>query len=184
MGFYLRRSFRFGPLRFNLSKRGVGVSAGVKGLRAGVDASSKNYVAGGRGGLYFRERIPTAAPGDQTVTPPRTLSAGRVVAWLIVAAIVATVLIALGGCTTTGAYTFRNPQTGETASCERTTYWMLGGLSPWSEGITHAILMECVEKFKARGFTEQVFDEGRATPVSDCAPSEYWSPSAGGCVAR
>jgi hypothetical protein len=29
MGFYLRKSVSVGPLRFNLSKSGVGVSAGV-----------------------------------------------------------------------------------------------------------------------------------------------------------
>src|SRR5438445_11627482 len=56
MGFYLRKSLRLGPLRFNLSKGGVGVSAGVKGARVGVDASGREYVAGGRHGLYFHER--------------------------------------------------------------------------------------------------------------------------------
>jgi uncharacterized protein DUF4236 len=56
VGFYLRKSLRLGPLRFNLSKGGVGVSAGVKGARVGVDASGREYVAGGRGGVYFRDR--------------------------------------------------------------------------------------------------------------------------------
>ena len=36
MGFYLRKSISVGPLRFNLSKSGVGVSAGVKGFRFGA----------------------------------------------------------------------------------------------------------------------------------------------------
>jgi len=56
MGWY-RKAFRLGPLRLNLSKRGVGASVGVKGARLGVDASGKPYVAGGRGGLYFRQRL-------------------------------------------------------------------------------------------------------------------------------
>ena len=56
VGSYLRKSLRLGPLRFNLSKGGVGVSAGVKGARVGVDASGREYVAGGRGGVYFRDR--------------------------------------------------------------------------------------------------------------------------------
>jgi hypothetical protein len=34
MAFYFRKSLRFGPLRLNLSKRGVGASIGVKGARA------------------------------------------------------------------------------------------------------------------------------------------------------
>ena len=64
MGWFLRKAFRFGPLRFNLSRSGVGISAGVKGARVGVDARGKGYVAGGRGGLYFRKRL--ASPGVAT----------------------------------------------------------------------------------------------------------------------
>lgn len=43
MGLYLRKSVRVGPLRFNLSKGGVGVSAGIKGLRVGTGPRG-NYV--------------------------------------------------------------------------------------------------------------------------------------------
>jgi hypothetical protein len=57
MGWFLRKSFRLGPLRLNLSKRGIGASMGVKGARLGVDATGKPYVAGGRYGLYFRQRL-------------------------------------------------------------------------------------------------------------------------------
>ena len=57
MGWYLRKAFRLGPLRLNLSKRGLGASVGVKGARLGVDATGKPYVAGGRYGLYFRQRL-------------------------------------------------------------------------------------------------------------------------------
>ncbi len=56
MARYLRRAFRLGPLRVNLSKRGLGASAGVTGARVGVDASGTPYVHGGRGGLYDRRR--------------------------------------------------------------------------------------------------------------------------------
>ena len=55
MGFYLRKSFRAGPIRFNLSKSGIGVSAGVTGARLGVSSSGRAYVHGGRGGLYYRK---------------------------------------------------------------------------------------------------------------------------------
>lgn len=57
MGFYLRKSISVGPLRFNLSKSGVGVSVGVKGLRFGVGPRG-NYVHMGRGGLYYRATLP------------------------------------------------------------------------------------------------------------------------------
>jgi hypothetical protein len=57
MGWFLRKSFRLGPLRLNLSKRGIGASVGVKGARLGVDAAGKPYAAGGRYGIYFRERL-------------------------------------------------------------------------------------------------------------------------------
>ncbi|MGI3781861.1 MAG: DUF4236 domain-containing protein, partial [Janthinobacterium lividum] len=36
MGFYLRKSLHAGPFRLNLSKSGVGVSAGVPGFRIGT----------------------------------------------------------------------------------------------------------------------------------------------------
>ena len=56
MGFYFRKSLRLGPLRFNLSKSGVGTSTGIKGARVGAGPRGA-YVAGGTGGIYFRENI-------------------------------------------------------------------------------------------------------------------------------
>ncbi|RAH36509.1 DUF4236 domain-containing protein [Halomonas sp. SL1] len=53
MGLYIRKALRVGPFRFNLSKSGVGVSAGVKGFRVGTGPRG-NYVHMGRGGLYYR----------------------------------------------------------------------------------------------------------------------------------
>jgi len=57
MSFYLRKSIKVGPFRFNLSKSGVGVSAGVTGLRLGTGPRG-NYVHMGRGGLYYRKTLP------------------------------------------------------------------------------------------------------------------------------
>lgn len=65
MGFYIRKGFRAGPIRFNLSKGGIGVSAGVKGARIGIGPRG-TYVAGGRGGLYVREYL-----GGQGSSPSR-----------------------------------------------------------------------------------------------------------------
>ena len=57
MPFYIRKAFSLGPLRFNLSKSGLGLSAGVKGLRVGVNAKGKSYLQAGRGGLYYRQSL-------------------------------------------------------------------------------------------------------------------------------
>jgi hypothetical protein len=56
MAWRFRKSLRFGPLRFNLSKSGVGYSIGGSGFRAGQDARGRSYtVASIPGtGLYSR----------------------------------------------------------------------------------------------------------------------------------
>lgn len=43
MGWGLRRSIRLGPFRVNLSKSGIGFSAGVRGLRVGRDSNGRDY---------------------------------------------------------------------------------------------------------------------------------------------
>lgn len=55
MGFYVRKSVRVGPLRFNLSKSGVGVPAGIKGFRVGSGPRG-NYVHVGAGGFITVKR--------------------------------------------------------------------------------------------------------------------------------
>jgi hypothetical protein len=57
MAFYLRKSFRLGPVRFNLSKSGIGTSVGVTGFRIGVRPNGKSYVHAGRYGLYYRKEL-------------------------------------------------------------------------------------------------------------------------------
>jgi hypothetical protein len=74
MGFYLRKSINVGPLRFNLSQNGIGVSAGIPGLRVGTGPRG-NYVHMGRGGLYYRatiptDRAPTSPAAPRRVEPP------------------------------------------------------------------------------------------------------------------
>lgn len=58
MPFYIRKSVNVGPFRFNLSKSGIGVSAGIKGLRIGTGPRG-HYIHAGRGGLYYRSSIGT-----------------------------------------------------------------------------------------------------------------------------
>jgi len=59
MGFYLKKSVKVGPIRFNLSKSGVGVSAGIKGLRVGSGPRG-NYIHMGRNGFYYRKTLPAS----------------------------------------------------------------------------------------------------------------------------
>lgn len=56
MPFFIRKAFKFGPLRINLSKSGLGASTGVTGLRVGTGPKGR-YVHAGRGGLYYRKRL-------------------------------------------------------------------------------------------------------------------------------
>ena len=64
MGVYIRKSFKLGPIRFNVSKSGVGVSAGVKGARVGVNAKGKKYIHVGRGAIYYRQTLETSPDAD------------------------------------------------------------------------------------------------------------------------
>src|SRR6266478_2368911 len=68
MGFYLRKSIRVGPLRFNLSSSGIGVSAGIPGLRFGTGPRG-NYVHMGRGGFYFRKTLSSASGSPPNQSP-------------------------------------------------------------------------------------------------------------------
>ena len=70
MGFYIRKSVSVGPLRFNLSRAGIGVSAGIKGFRIGSGPNG-NYIHMGRGGIYFRQTLPSQGHGNH---PPASAS--------------------------------------------------------------------------------------------------------------
>ena len=45
MGFFYRKSINFGPFRVNLSKSGVGYSAGGRGFRVGRSSRGRKYSA-------------------------------------------------------------------------------------------------------------------------------------------
>ena len=72
MGLSVRKSVRVGPFRFNLSKSGIGVSAGIKGLRVGTGPRG-NYIHMGRGGFYYRQTLPSngSAPAIASPKPAR-----------------------------------------------------------------------------------------------------------------
>ncbi len=56
MAYYIRKAFKSGPVRMNLSKGGIGLSLGVTGARVGINSRGA-YIHGGRHGLYYREHI-------------------------------------------------------------------------------------------------------------------------------
>jgi hypothetical protein len=56
MGWFFRKSIKLGPMRLNLSKSGLGVSAGVRGARVSVGPRGA-YLNVGRGGVYYRQKL-------------------------------------------------------------------------------------------------------------------------------
>jgi hypothetical protein len=115
MGFYFRKAFRAGPIRFNLSKSGIGVSTGIKGLRVGTGPRGA-YISGGAKGIYFRESltakksegrtsIPAVPPAnaitnsaEQQSASPKYVAAPRAggYAWAIIFGLAGMLLIATG----------------------------------------------------------------------------------------
>jgi len=69
VSFYLRKSIKAGPFRFNLSKSGVGVSAGVPGFRVGTGPRG-NYVRLGGNGVFYRSTQQHAAAESGWAPPP------------------------------------------------------------------------------------------------------------------
>jgi hypothetical protein len=63
MAFYIRKAFKTGPVRLNLSKGGLGLSAGITGARVGIN-SRGTYVHGGRHGLYYRKYLKQGKPSS------------------------------------------------------------------------------------------------------------------------
>ena len=73
MGFYFRKSKSFGPFRLNLSKSGVGVSAGVKGARLSIGPNG-TYVNVGRNGIYYRKKISGSSSKKAAANPKQAYS--------------------------------------------------------------------------------------------------------------
>jgi hypothetical protein len=74
MGWYLRKSFGFGPFRVNLSKSGVGYSLGVRGARIGTN-SRGTYIRVGRGGVYYQKYLETrSAVQPSPLTPSEPIA--------------------------------------------------------------------------------------------------------------
>ncbi len=66
MGFYIRKSINVGLFRFNLSKSGIGISTGIKGLRVGMGPRG-NYIHMGSNGLYYQKTFTTKKEKSRTL---------------------------------------------------------------------------------------------------------------------
>ncbi len=86
-----QKSIRIAPgFRINLSKSGVGVSVGPKGLKVGVDAKGRSYSSVGIPGTGISQRN-YAKPGDDGHTPEeyqRALSTGVLIGIAIVVVLI------------------------------------------------------------------------------------------------
>lgn len=67
MGFFIRKAFKAGPLRINVSKGGLGLSGGITGARLGLNRKGA-YIYGGRHGVYYRKQI-----GKRQKNNPKTV---------------------------------------------------------------------------------------------------------------
>ena len=74
MGWTWRRSTSIGPLRFNVSKSGVGLSVGVRGARVSTGPRG-TYVHIGAGGFRYSQRIDGTAPTSRPAPSSRPSSA-------------------------------------------------------------------------------------------------------------
>jgi len=79
MGWRFRKVFSGGPFRLNLSRRGVGRSAGIPGLRYGITADGRRYVSVGfpGWGVYWIKYLPS---GGSTMGPASSMPSSTVLA--------------------------------------------------------------------------------------------------------
>ncbi len=94
MGFRFRRSIKILPgVRLNLSKSGLGISAGPRGLKMGIDARGRKYVSAGipGTGISSRQYLKPATTGQRDAGEPDHAS-GRRPYWILAAG----VLLAVG----------------------------------------------------------------------------------------
>jgi hypothetical protein len=80
MAFYLRKSIRVGPMRVNLSNSGIGLSAGIPGLRFGTGPRG-TYVRMGSGYTVYRSTGGAGRPASRRPVaggpPPMMLPTGQ-----------------------------------------------------------------------------------------------------------
>ena len=76
MALFIRKAFRSGPVRLNLSKGGLGLSVGITGARLGLNRRGA-YVYGGRHGLYYRKQLGSKSRKRPSDAHPQRRPAGQ-----------------------------------------------------------------------------------------------------------
>lgn len=71
MGWFYRRSAKFGRFRLNFSKSGIGLSAGIKGARVSTGPRG-TYLNLGTNGFYYRQRVDGGYSTSSSVTGSAT----------------------------------------------------------------------------------------------------------------
>lgn len=99
VGFYFRKSFKCGPIRFNLSKSGIGSSIGVKGLPYGINAKGKEYIHAGRYNMYYRKQFNDSgekySSSEQAPVRPLNNSQKAVINLVIFAIVIVCIIVSL-----------------------------------------------------------------------------------------
>lgn len=70
MGFSYRKSIKAGPFRLNLSKSGLGLSAGVPGFRVTQSSTGRRYTTFNIPGSGMSYRTPSTKPDAQGCLVP------------------------------------------------------------------------------------------------------------------
>ena len=73
MGFRMRKSIKLAPgVRLNVSKRGVGMSAGVGGARYSVHSSGRRTISARTGvpGVYYQKSVTASRGGGRRAAAP------------------------------------------------------------------------------------------------------------------
>lgn len=74
MGFFIRKSKKFGLFNFNLSKSGIGASFGITGIRTGIDSKGRVYISGGKGMFRYRKYLSTKETSTNTISKQSNLN--------------------------------------------------------------------------------------------------------------
>ena len=96
MGFFFRRSIRFGPFRINFSKSGIGASVGVRGFRTGVSSTGRRTtrvsIPGTGIGYQYNHPREQGEPSSEAPRPAREVKSQPVLLFVVLLGVVGIIL--------------------------------------------------------------------------------------------
>jgi len=100
MGFFLRRSISFGPIRFNFSKSGIGVSVGGRGFRTGISSTGRRTtrvsIPGTGIGYQYNHPKEQGKPSSEAPIPSREVNGQPVLLFAVLLGLLGIILWAAG----------------------------------------------------------------------------------------